>query len=241
MCLASLDRITYSSRGHTINLEIQRPAGRRPRDHLFRRSARSGPGAGSGHARPPADAARAAAADRDAGIRDPLGPAGRRVGRDRRGPPGPDVPAARRSVPARPVATRAAHRDTGGQLRRGRVREQVPFAARAARTLRGGLLHRRSRLLLRPAHPSAGPHRVRSLGGPHRSAERAAQHRAGVLLREPGRGDRRHAASSARADLRVPVRHPAHRANGGAGPGVTTAATCSTTWSPPNCGPACAS
>src|SRR5260370_5233252 len=51
-----------------------------------------------------------------------------------------------------------------------------------------------------------------------RGAERAARDQAGVLLGEPGRGDRRHAASPARADLRVWIRHPAHRAHGDAGP-----------------------
>ena len=37
--------------------------------------------------------------------------------------------------------------------------------------------------------------------------------RAGLLLREPRRGDRRHPRPPARADLRVPLHHPAHRAD----------------------------
>ena len=41
-------------------------------------------------------------------------------------------------------------------------------------------------------------------------AVRAAGRRAGVLLREPRRGDRRHAGPPARPDLRLPVRHAAH-------------------------------
>ena len=40
---------------------------------------------------------------------------------------------------------------------------------------------------------------------------RAARRRAGLLLREPGRGDRRHPGPSARSDLRLSVRHPEDR------------------------------
>ena len=57
-----------------------------------------------------------------------------------------------------------------------------------------------------PAAPDA--HRHRGLGGPHRRAVRAARCRAGLLLREPGRGDRCHPGPPARPDLRLPVRHP---------------------------------
>ena len=167
------------------------------------------------------------------GVGHPVGSAGRGVGGHRRRPPGPDLPAAGRPVPARPVQAGAPHRDPGRQLRRGGVREPVPLAGRAAGPVRGGLLHLCSRLVVRRAAAAAGADRARGLGGPDRGAERAARDQAGVLLREPRRGDRRHAAPPARADLRVPVRGAAAGADGGAGRLVrtaTTAGTCSTTW-----------
>src|ERR1700750_927389 len=67
----------------------------------------------------------------------------------------------------------AAHRDTGGQLRRGRVREPLSLAGRTPRPVRGGLLHTRPRRLVRPAQPQAGTDRARGLGGPDRGAARA--------------------------------------------------------------------
>ena len=67
-----------------------------------------------------------------------------------------------------------------------------------------------------------------------RTAELAAlpRRRAGVLLREPRRGDRRHAQPPARPDLRLPVRHPAHPRDARrprAAPRAHRAATCSPT------------
>src|ERR1700748_3803248 len=53
------------------------------------------------HRPPPAADARPAATVRPAGLGDPLGPAGRGVGGDRGGAPGPDGPAPRRPMPAR--------------------------------------------------------------------------------------------------------------------------------------------
>src|ERR1700759_2985960 len=98
------------------------------------------------------------------------------------GAPGPDLPAAGRPVPARPGGAGAAHRDTGGQLRRGGVREPLPLAGRTPRPLRGGLLHLRPRLLVRRAVPAPGQDRARGLGGPDAGARRAARDQAGVLL-----------------------------------------------------------
>ena len=60
--------------------------------------------------------------------------------------------------------------------------------------------------------PHPRPHRDRGVGRPHRRAVGAARHRAGVPVREPRRGDRRHARPPARADLRLPLRHAAHAA-----------------------------
>src|SRR6266487_2419598 len=223
MCLASLDGITYVSRGHAINLdhlEIQHPAGGRAGDRLLRRGARARPRPDRGHpAAAAADAGPAAAAG-PAGLGDPKGPAGRGVGGDRGGAPGPDLPAARRPVPARPVRAGAAHRDTGGQLRRGGGREPLPLAGRTPRPVRGGLLHPQPRLLVRRAVPAPGQDRARGLDRPDAGARRAARDQAGVLLREPGRGDRRHAAPPARADLRVPVRGAEAGPDGDAGPRV---------------------
>ena len=58
--------------------------------------------------------------------------------------------------------------------------------------------------------PHPRPHRHRGVGRPHRRAVRAARHRAGLPVREPRRGDRRHAPPPARPDLRVPLHHAAH-------------------------------
>ena len=223
MCLASLDGITYVSRGHAIYLdylENQHPAGGRAGNRLLRRGARARPRPDQGHPAAAAADAGAPAAARRPGVGDPLGPAGRGVGGDRGGAPGPDLPAAGRPVPARPVRAGAAHRDTGGQLRRGGVREPLPLAGRTPRPVRGGLLHPRPRRLVRRAVPAPGQDRAGGLGGPDAGARRAARDQAGVLLREPGRGDRRHAAPPARADLRVPVRRAEAGPDGDAGPRV---------------------
>src|SRR6202034_3044443 len=91
----SLDRITYGSRGHgfkLVGVEVQRPAGGRARDHLFRRDARSGPRAGRCPRAAPAAPACPAGADRISGAGDPLGRAGGGVGGDRGRPPGPHLP-----------------------------------------------------------------------------------------------------------------------------------------------------
>ena len=92
-------------------MEVQHPAGGRARDRLFRRGARPRPRPGAGHQGPAAAAAGAAAADRVAGIRDPLGSAGRGVGGDRRRPAGPDLPAAGRR------SARSTRRRRGGPPR----------------------------------------------------------------------------------------------------------------------------
>ena len=76
------------------------------------------------------------------------------------------------------------------------------------RPLRGGLLHLRpQRHPVRAAH-LADANGDRGVGRPHRRVVRAARGRAGLLLREPRRGNRRHPGPPTRADLRVPVRDP---------------------------------
>ena len=60
-----------------------------------------------------------------------------------------------------------------------------------------------------PPQPDADRHR--GLGRPHRRAVRACRGRAGLLLREPRRGDRCHPGPPARPDLRLPLRHPEDR------------------------------
>ena len=62
------------------------------------------------------------------------------------------------------------------------------------RPLRGRVLQPRARGLVRHASPDPRPHGDRGLGRPHGRAVGAARHRAGVPVREPRRGDRRHAA-----------------------------------------------
>ncbi|CAA9279505.1 MAG: Galactose-1-phosphate uridylyltransferase, partial [uncultured Corynebacteriales bacterium] len=193
-------------------------AGRRPDALLLRR--RAGHRAGrEGPARPAGDHDR---------LGDPLGPAAGPVGGHRLAPAGPHVPAAGERVPARPVPGRAAHRDPGRRLRGRRLREPVPVAVDRGRArpgprrdrrrrravhpaarrgpVRGGLLHQRplGRVLLAVAGP--GRDGARRLDRPDPRAERAARRGAGVRLREPRRGDRRHPLPPARADLRLPVR-----------------------------------
>ena len=53
------------------------------------------------------------------------------------------------------------------------------------------------------------------LDRPVRRARRGTRRRPGVLLREPRRRDRRDAVAPARPDLRLPVRHAAHRPDAG--------------------------
>ena len=57
----------------------------------------------------------------------------------------------------------------------------------------------------------AHAHDRRGLGAAHRGPERAARHRAGLRVREPRQGDRRHAAPPARADLRASRTSPRAR------------------------------
>ena len=105
------------------------------------------------------------------------------------------------------------------------------------RPVRGRLLHHRPRHRAEPALARAGPPRARGLDRPHRGAGRPAGGRAGLLLREPRRGDRRHAGPPARPDLRLPVRHAAHPHDAARPPGTTAsapAATSSPTGSPPS-------
>ena len=185
-----------------------------------------------------------------------LRPAARRVGDHRQPPAGPHLPAAGRPLPAVPVDARPPHRDPRAQTTRwwcsrtGSPRWSPGPAATAARP--GGLLADRARATagarwsasartttasfadLTHDQARAGAGR---LDRPHRGAGRAARRRAGVLLREPGPGDRRDAEPPARPDLRLPVRHPAHRAHARdrrARTSATPAATCSTTCSRPS-------
>ena len=157
-------------------------------------------------------------------------------------PPGPDPPAPGRPVPAVPVKGRPGHRDPGRRLRRGRVREPLPVADRsdpgevadAAGPSPAGRASGRCEVVcftadhggaLRPAARQPRPHRGRGLGRPHRGAGRAGRRRAGVPVREPGRGDRRHPAPPARPDLRLPVRDAADARHAGRRPAPTGSAT----------------
>ena len=71
--------------------------------------------------------------------------------------------------------------------------------------------------------PAAGARGGRGVGTADRGAVRAARRAPGVLLREPRRGDRGHAAPPARADLRLPVRDAADRADARPGRDVPAA------------------
>ena len=101
-----------------------------------------------------------------------------------------------------------------------------PLPARARRRpLRGRLLHLRPPGLLRRPHRGAGPPRPGRLDRPHRGPVPATRGGAGVLLREPRRGDRGHPRPPARPDLRaIPSPPPAPtgccaRRRNGPGPG----------------------
>ena len=167
--------------------------------------------------RPAAAAARLATA---------LRPPDRRVGRHRRAPPDPHAAAARRRMPAVPVhagrATEIPAYDydvvvfenrfpSFADRRRPRVRRprhctrrgRPPADARSSAsppttTSFGQLTPQRVRTVL-----DALADRTSALGVRCRG-------RAGLLLREPGRRDRRDAAPPARPDLRLPLRHPPH-------------------------------
>ena len=82
------------------------------------------------------------------------------------------------------------------------------------RPLRGGGLHPAAHRVLRRAGLAPDPHGDRRLGPPHRSAQRAARHPAGLPVRKPRRRNRRHPAPPARADLRLPLRHAPRRGPG---------------------------
>ena len=110
-----------------------------------------------------------------------------------------------------------------GARRRPRGRRAALAATRRNRPVRGRVLHLRPPRLVRAADPAAGPDGHRGVGRPHGRAQRDPGGGAGLLLREPGGGDRGHAASSARSDLRLPVRHPTHRATPGPGSRLPTA------------------
>ena len=116
-------------------------------------------------------------------------------------------------------SARTTDRDPGARLRRGRVREPLPLvrhhrrldgvdaagaAAPGLRPVRGGLLHQRPRPARSPAVAGAGPRwSLDAWVDRTDRARRAARRRAGLLLREPRRGDRRHAQPPARPDLRA--------------------------------------
>ena len=90
--------------------------------------------------------------------------------------------------------------------------------------VRGGLLHLRPQHLLRRLPPAgSAPCWTRSPTD-HRGVG-AARRGAGLLLREPGRRDRCHAAPPARPDLRVPVRDAAHPGDAGRGRAGTPSRT----------------
>ena len=72
--------------------------------------------------------------------------------------------------------------------------------------------------VVRRARARARPAGGRRLGRPHRGAVRAGRRGAGLLLREPRRGDRGDALPPARPDLRLSVRDPAGREGAGVGP-----------------------
>ena len=223
------------------------PARRRPRDHLLRRDRRRRPRARSTPAtcprhRPRSEIRYDALLDEWVAIAV--------------APPGPHLPAADRRVPAVPVHATAgtteipAHDydvvvfenrfpsfattvadvapDDGAQLCAG-----SPGCGRCEVVC---FTSDHDSVVL-PTVAGAGPHRRRGVGRPHHRALRAPARRAGVLLREPRRGDRRHARPSARPDLRLPVRHAAHARRCSRARERTAsapAATCSPTCWPPS-------
>ena len=128
--------------------------------------------------------------------------------------------------PLCPTGPGTGDRDPRQRLRRGGVREPVPVASRPAGHQPPAPRRRRTAVAVRSRRSAAvrcvcftsdhdstfatltrrpGPHGHRGLGRPHRGAVGDARRRAGVLLREPRRRDRRHADPPARPDLRIPV------------------------------------
>ena len=195
------------------------------------------PGLGRAQVRDTRDSAAekngAAAADRDAGIRNPLGSADREwvvIAATRQG----RIFRRRPTVPARPSAPGRLTEVPADDYDVVVFENRFPSLATRARPLRGGLLHLGARHLVqeRDRGRSAwcwtpGPTGRRAVG--------AAGHPAGLLLREPRRGDRGDAGSPARTDLRVPLRHPAHHQGlaaataHGRAPAATSSRTC---WPP---------
>ena len=134
-------------------------------------------------------------------------------------PPSADVP----TVPVHAPA--ASPRSRRLRLRRGRVREPVSrvqrrsrdrqaHAADPVRPAAAGARSSASPPTTTSSFAALDPARVRLMleALADRTAELSAHpdRRAGVLLREPRRRDRRDPAPPARPDLRLPVRHPAH-------------------------------
>ena len=163
------------------------------------------------------------------------GRADRRMGLDRRRPAEPGVPAARPSATrSRRAATRTRPRSR--RLRRRRVREPLAVVRAAARRaddaprglddladvglgrtrtsrrpLRGRLLQPRDRTARsRSSRESRARTVIEAWADRTAALVGAARRRAGVPVREPRRGDRRHPAPPARPDLRLPLRHAAH-------------------------------
>ena len=198
-------------------------ARRRAGPHLLRRRRH--------HARPRARAGPARAGPAAADRHHAPGRADRRVDLDRGRPAEPGVPAARRIWirwrPASPdnpseipslydVAVFENKSPSFGPALAGRRSTRTasttwpgsasgaagsPWAA--AKSCASARTHR----LPRPAAAVPDAHGGGGLGRPHGGAVRAARRRAGLPVREPRRGDRRDAAPSARADLRLPVHH----------------------------------
>ncbi len=221
------------------------PAGRRARADLLRRAR----GRSTGGSPTPATCRRRHLQP------DPLRPAARRVGGRRRAPPGPDLPAPGRRVPAVPV-----HRRTGRPRsrrptttwscsrtasRRFGLRAPARCPTRDGRSRRRPGVGRCEVVCFTADHdasfarlPPSGsaPWSRPGPTGP-RTLPRCDGRGAGVLLREPRRGDRRHAAPPARPDLRLPVRDPADPRHAGRRPAPTAtppAATCFAECSPPS-------
>ena len=83
------------------------------------------------------------------------------------------------------------------------------------RPLRSGVFHQRSQRPLRRPHPRTGASGGGRLGRPHHGVVHTRRRRTDLLLRESGPRDRRHAVTSARADLRLSVRDPQDSADAG--------------------------
>jgi len=203
---------------------------------LDERSKRCPTGAASRTTRSPARVT-----GRGPGERAPLRSEHRRVGHVRDPPPGQDVQAPGRPVPAVPDAGPGpADRDPARPLRDRRVRQPVPepvhrpATARrpwhAAGAGRGGVRPVRGRgLQRRPPHHSrrggAGPHSAagRRVGGQVGGARRGPPGLVRPALREQGRGHRRHALPSARTGLCVLRRSAAAAARAARRSGVPRA------------------